>query len=365
MTDVTEFYKLLVEWAGMFMVDDEYYICDVESESPVMLRIGKRSKPIMVLHEEMPSGDHTFFNPLVETIGHSVEKRWYVQSVNTTIQVVTHKLIRRIIELSTGEEELDYTPSYDELGIVKPYVDKVDEKMLKELDKLAPKHLLRLVYSPRKKIAQLQTELYDDAFLKKLKWRKKTINIIREIFADLLGTDNVHEEFKYNAKEANMSEIESIINIMTMYSGALSRHVEVLLKLPLFAEELGSQIKYLKEYRKKSSWAVVGSISNDKEQKKEEAAKRKSSSFGAVEVNNGFNPPSSFSSGPAFLTGASYADVPSNSITQPQSTMFGHLNLGGVSPQIMGGVQINSGNNQSGVSERLRARFSGNQSRFK
>lgn len=264
MDTVTNFLKLLVKWGGVFDVMDDNTIVYSGDAEPVTVMIAKDQKKIMVLHENMPAGKHTFFNPLVETMGHSAERKWFNESRSSIIGCTLMGCIKRIIELALAEEDDAAPPTYNELELVEPYVKKVDVKMLKELDKLGVNKLLRLVYNKRSHTAQLHTELYKDDFLKSVPMRQKTIKFLRLVVGDLLATDNVHKDYKFKAKELGMPEIESVINIMSLYGNSIGSAAKTLLGLEFYEDELVGHLDMLTEYRKKCGWAIASTVQHDR-----------------------------------------------------------------------------------------------------
>lgn len=284
MDHVTEFYKILVEWGSAFKVDDDYKILFASDDKPVTVESGGDTRDIMVLHGNMKRGNTTFFNPLVETMGHSAEKKWFMASRNDIIGYIVQGCLVKMIELSVAEPEGD-KPSYEALEIAQAHIGKADVKMLDELDKLPLKKLVRVMYSKARRTAQLQTDIFNDDYMASLKWRKKTIKMVRAMFSELLASETPHKDFKYVAKELNMPRIECIVNIMAMFGNAIGESAKVLLDVDLYPVELDAHVGNIKEYRTKCGWAVASSVMSDK---KEHADKR--SSKGTVTIGSRGNP---------------------------------------------------------------------------
>ncbi len=269
MNKVTDFYKTLVQWGGAFKVEDKK-ILYVSDNEPLTVKVGDDTKEMMVLHEEMERGNYAYFNPLVETMGHTAEKKWFMTSRNHIIGFLIHGCIAKMIEIGMEGDEAADSPGYDALELSEAYIGKTDAKMLKELDHIPITKLIRLVYSRPKRTAQLQTNLFDDDYIESLKWRKKTIRIIRSMFSDIMSSDELHKDFKYRAKELNMPQIECVVNIMSKMSDVASEHAAALLGVNLFPTEMALHVPNIKEYRTKCSWAVASTVMKDKEDREQD-----------------------------------------------------------------------------------------------
>lgn len=270
MDQVGEFIKILVEWGGREMVNKNHYICDAVSGEPITVVINKRKKSMVLPHTEMrhtPGKEETIFMPLVETMGHSAERTWFFTTRNEMVGELLKKCMLKVIDICTECDD-DEEVTYDQMSLVHTYVGKLDEKMKQELEKLKPAQLARIVYSGKARTAQLQTDIYDEEKLRDiLKWRKKTIEVLKDLFNDLLSTQDVHVDYKYSSAEMLMPQIECFINMLAMFSNALGKYAEALLHVPLFPVELEAHIPNLSKYRKKCAYMVGTTIQTDKKEK--------------------------------------------------------------------------------------------------
>jgi len=96
------------------------------------------------------------------------------------------------LAISSDTEDL----GYDKLKFVTPYIEMVDAKTLKELDKLKPMDIADIFYHNKSKTAQLQTKLYEEDYQKSLggKIRKKTWNFLQKVMEDIFKTSQACPE---------------------------------------------------------------------------------------------------------------------------------------------------------------------------
>jgi hypothetical protein len=142
--------------------------------------------------------------------------------------------------------------------------------MVKDIKKLNSDCIVRIVYNRRKRTAQLQTRLYDDAYLKgELKFSIKGMELIREIFADIMQSENIHKDYVYKSKTLEMPEIESYVNLISIFSKSIGPYAKCMLSLDLQGEELAEHMHHLEAYRGKCSWAVSSVVTHDRGKTKE------------------------------------------------------------------------------------------------
>ena len=127
MSQITEFFKLLIEWGGVYRVNDDMAIVTATDDQPVLIDINGTTLPLLVFSENNMVGKHTFFNPLVETLGHSKERAWFVQSRSLIAGNIIQRMMIRIVELTLQKE--DDEMDYDLLDIVQPFIDKTDNNI--------------------------------------------------------------------------------------------------------------------------------------------------------------------------------------------------------------------------------------------
>ncbi len=261
MDDVTGFFKLLVEWGGVFTTDSENTIINTDDNLPVHVEINGNPLPLKLFSNNMQVGKHTYFNPLVETLGHSKERAWFFTTRSMILGVMIKKLMVRAIELAiTTDDDIDY----DKLELIQPFMAKADAKLITEIQSIKPNKILRMVYSKPLRTAQLQTELYDKKFQDAFKFRKKSWDVILGMLESFMGTDDVHETYQYKGTFIGMQESHAMLNLLLMTTQSIHEYVSLLLERDLHYNELVVHMDKLEAYRKSCAWAATGTIQHDK-----------------------------------------------------------------------------------------------------
>lgn len=271
---VTEFTTALVKWGGVNSVDKEYFITEPKGDRTTVAVAGQHRQiriPFDGMLQDM-TNKSTLFIPLVEPIGHTSERKWFFTTRTHVYGNLVKDIMRRIIEICAATESDNAEPNYDQLAIAQVYNERVNATLgkidsnpliLKELEKLDPLKLLRPQYSRRKKVIQLQTDLYNDELMEELKIRKKSVALFREMFGDIMSSVDIHEDYTFMAVQMGMPEIECFINMMQMFAVSVNPFSSKLLGIELYPEELTFHIQNLHEYRKSCGHLVGATMQQD------------------------------------------------------------------------------------------------------
>jgi uncharacterized metal-binding protein len=260
MEGIKKFGKLLVEWGGVYKLDEDDFIVVKSSNSPVLIETKNKDKglPLRLFTDSIDYGDFTYLNLFVDIIGKVNEKDWFYDTRSMIAGNLIKKCIKRIIEVNTTDKDGNH--SLGVLSIASKFADMVDEKMLKELENIKPTELGRIVYSRPKRVAQLQTDIYDDDFISTKHIRKKTLKALHAIHSDLLESDNVHEHYKVKPTLGGIHKTETILTIMMMLSAAIGDAVDYLCDIDLKAGEFSAHMENLSDYKRECAWAATGTF---------------------------------------------------------------------------------------------------------
>lgn len=277
MQEVDLFMTMLVNWGGKFTVDDDHLIRRIATGELEQVEINKTHRALMVPHEGMrqnPDLKSTNFMPLIETVGHTIERKWFFTEYRNMISEIVWNIMQAIVDgLVVTDDKVDCELSDEAMGLIRPFYrsendkDRMDETTLKELQSIAPDKLLRYVYNRRARTSQLQTQLYEDEYVfGQLKLRKKTARMFRLIFAEIMSSEQIHKDYTHSAVELGMPSVECFLNIMAMYSKSLAPYAKHLLGVELFPDELEFYCEDLKPYRKCCSHLIGTSLQSDKDE---------------------------------------------------------------------------------------------------
>lgn len=291
MKQVTAFLTLLVEWGGRHYVDDDFCIRRTSDDELVEVGVKDDTRPMWVPHEDMrqdPTVKHALFMPLLEMVNESATRKWYFTERQKEVGAIIKACMVTLLKICSGSEDIP-NPSLDQMELAQVYnsrfgptgktrssaaglkkqVDDID-KAIAEVMAIPDMRLCRIIYNRRSKSAQIQTDIYDDEYLTdELGWRKKSLPIIRDMFADIMASENVQEEYVHKAVEMGMPEVECFLNCIRMYSKAVGDYASKLLDITLYPEELDLHMEHLSEYRKSCSHLVGIAVQAAKEERDE------------------------------------------------------------------------------------------------
>jgi hypothetical protein len=281
MKDVTDFVTTLVKWGGLNDVDSEHFIVEPDGTRTTVSINGKERQmriPYDGMLQDMDNKS-TLFTPLIEPLGHTAERRWFFASRTHAYGNLVKRCMRSIIEICTATEKDDAPPTYDQLSVAQCYNERITATLgknhgestpliLKELEKIDPLKLLRAQYSRRKRVIQLQTDIYDTEWLTEtLKIRKKSAVLFQEMFGDIMSSEDIHEDYTYMAVQMGMPEIECFMHMMKMFAVTADKYTRPLLNVNLYPAEMDRHLEFVQEYRKKCSHLVGATIQQDKTEK--------------------------------------------------------------------------------------------------
>lgn len=261
-----DFIKLLVEFGGVYQVNEEGYIFDNEDE-PVLINVSNKGMPLRIYQSNMKAGEYAILNPLVEPLGVFNERVWFFKSRCAIIGGLVKSMMKKLAEAAINNEgEIDY----DKLDMVQPHLKSFDRKFLTEIDKIKPVRLIRMHYNKKTRTATMQTDIYDEEFRNKFKgFRKRSWTAIEGLLEMFFGTDKIEETFTYKATNIGFPEADACIHLMAMVAEAIYQYVETILgDRKMRVADFMQHLPHIKEYHDVSAWFSSGNTqkSDDKEE---------------------------------------------------------------------------------------------------
>ena len=266
--DVYSFLKTLVELGGVYFIDNQHCLSHTEDRTPVGVTVGadpKKKRMIALFKEgERPPENSVYLNPFVELIGDHPE----LDKFNTIIGILpgclTLKTMMDITELILSEKK---DTEFKTASIIAPFVGKVDQKFLAELQKIRPVDAGCIAYDPKKYIAQLQCMLVTDEWLEKnkSKFRKSSIKTIREMVETIYGTPTPHKTV-YTGTLPPCKRFDAVIHVLVEYLDNVQKVVEPITGIELHAAELKEHVNRLPAYHKAMQWLATTTSSPQKTQ---------------------------------------------------------------------------------------------------
>jgi len=237
-TDVTDFITYLVELGEVYHVDgSNMSIKTIEDDKLLCIPTGNDpdgpSLPLVVYYDKMPVGDFIVLNPFSDLIEEGKELNWFWGTREATMRFLLKEVIKTIIRFATAAEEELEKVSYGNLDIITEFKDDIDAKTMKELEKIKPTDLLKIFYSKREKVAQLQCKIFDEETVASYKAtiRKKTWRVFHGIVEKILGTSDFKEHFTCKAAGISVPKAEAVLAVMAKGYARMEEYLEKLLQV--------------------------------------------------------------------------------------------------------------------------------------
>ena len=257
--DVYAFLKTLVELGGVYFIDNQHCLSHTEDRTPVGVTVGadpKKKRMIALFKEgERPPENSVYLNPFVELIGDHPE----LDKFNTIIGILpgclTLKTMMDITELILSDKK---DTGFKTSSIISPFVGKVDQKFLAELQKIRPVDAGCIAYDSKKYIAQLQCMLVTDEWVEKnkSKFRKSSIKTIREMAETIYGTPTPHKTV-YTGTLPPCKRFDAVIHVLVEYLSMVQKVVEPITGIELHVDELKEHVERLPAYHKAMQWLAT------------------------------------------------------------------------------------------------------------
>lgn len=259
-----DFIKHLVEFGGVYTVDDEGFIMDNEDES-VLINVSNKGIPLRVYQPNMKAGEYAILNPLVEPLGVFNERVWFFKSRCAIIGSLTKAMMKKLAEAASSTDgDIDY----DKLDLVQPYLKSLDKKFIKEIEQIKPVRLIRMHYNKKTRTATMMTDIYDEEFRAQFKgFRKRSWTAIEGLLEMFYGTDDISGIYTYKAKHIGFPESDACIHLMIMVAKAIHEYVETILgDRKINVKELVNHLSHIEEYHDVSAWFTSGNTQKSGEE---------------------------------------------------------------------------------------------------
>jgi len=257
---IDDFLAKLVEFSGVFYVNEDHYICMVDSDDPVCLDINGKATPLMLFHNKMPSGEFCILNPLVEQVGISPERKWFNNLLASAISALPKATL-----LTAAKEVVKGSDNMKTLSLIGKHAKAIDAKFVKELESIKPTDYCKLFYHKGKRTAQLQSAVMDPAKQDSLgkSIRKRSWTALRGMMEILFDTKDIPGLYKHTADIIAIPETEAKVTVIIHALQALDKHFMNVLGLDVTAKELLAHLGGLADYQKKCQWFNPASVNTE------------------------------------------------------------------------------------------------------
>lgn len=260
-----QFVKALVELGGIYYVDKDQIIRSTADDSPKGVRTGTPpvNKPIALFKVGMKVGDYVALNPFTDILGESKERAWFTTHLALFPGYALKHSIYKMVELGVSDSK---GGGYKANKFISKWIDKMDQKLLDEIDRIPTKMWGVIFYDKSKKTAQLQCNLGYEEF------REEYKNRIRKSSWSVL-TDMVKTFLQTGTKKPESLMYESILLSMPKLDAIMHLLVDILKRMEVPLKEFGgievdvkgfeAHLEHLEAYREALRWFSSATTSPD------------------------------------------------------------------------------------------------------
>lgn len=263
-THVKEFLKLCVEFGGAYSVNSKNLVADNSTGQLVTVVDAKQNKfGIMIYNEKMVQGDHLILNPFVNTLNLTPEAQWFYMSRSIVVGSMLKYMVTKAVSLAQSDNSVKKT--VDQLGIIAPIAEIVEDRTLAECEKLESWDYGRILYNKSTMQGEFHVDVLDEDFRKDKgsKIHQKTWKVIDELMHQFLQTDNA-TTYNHKPQCVAIKQLEAFVTIMIRVGTAMQPYVQALLDVDLPVGDLLTHLEYLEIYQKIAGWQVSSSLKNAK-----------------------------------------------------------------------------------------------------
>lgn len=256
---VYEFLKLLVELGEIYYIDKDQVIFSSATEAPVGVKVGKdNAKPVALFKSGASVNNNVvFLNPLVENLAKNPEREWFFNHLCMLPGSILKYTLTSIVEAATSKKkDVDYAA----MDVITKFMDKIDSKMIAEIDRIKSIEWGYIFYDNKDHVAQLQSDIFNEELEKKLKGkvRKSSWEVFRGFMQMIFGTDDIEGNFTYTATMVGLPKADAIFHVLISAISKMSSTVKKATGIDLHPTLLKNHLQNLEPYHKLWSWFTTG-----------------------------------------------------------------------------------------------------------
>jgi hypothetical protein len=287
--DVSEFVRFLVQFSGIYNVDDDGYVVDkINDDKPVLAKVGNQYKRLQIIKETITDNDAVVINPLNENITETVDSKWLYTTLNVGLsrRVVTlARFLKMVIETeaakhgSKNDEENDQGIDFSSEVIAFASKHKeFDDKVLDAFELISKKRInfINVWYNRKQKNAHFRCNIYDPDVLSEYpQIGKKVWKVITSFMGDILGVSKtditlaarqIDELYTTSTDLITVPKLHSILGVFMKIYTRLNKFLSMCEvddeDFVVDLTTLGHHIENLEEYYQKTKWFSTTSVSN-------------------------------------------------------------------------------------------------------
>ena len=252
-----DFETKLIELGELYKVNEDHTITSRATDQLVTVMDGKTSKTVVFFYEGMlMNKDLYIFNPFKESIGINPARDWFYGELNAIVGMMLKALMVRVVKDAVNKDD----GNYKQFPLMSRIMDKVDEAMIDEIEKIRTLDLILIFYNKTKKTAEAQCAVLTDEYRQQhTKFRKKTWEVLEILIEAFLGTLEVSETYNYTATLLNIPETDAKLHVIIGLVRTLHPWCRDITGLDLHIAELDEHLEALEGYAKLYAWVSQSS----------------------------------------------------------------------------------------------------------
>ncbi len=235
--DIFNFLKWLIEIVPQMYVDEKGYPHRKESGEYIYIGSGnsdpKVMKPLILYGASFIEQDVNILNPFVEGLTKNPESEWFYSilelSASNYVRMIQKSLIMHAI--ASKDKKKDPNNDIELAAILAPWVDKVDETTLKELDQLTRKmtEYFNVFYLPKRREARIHCGLLNDKNFRvaNKKVRAKTWDALITLMKQMFQTEDF-SEYAVISKISGCPQLDAVLRVLLQVYTMLNRYMRFL-----------------------------------------------------------------------------------------------------------------------------------------
>lgn len=260
-----QFVKTLVEFGDIYYVDQDLIVRSTATDEPAGVNVGTPPvrRPIAVFKTGMKVGDYVALNPFTDVMGDSKERAWFTLHMSLLPGFLLKTVIGKMIQLGLSKNK---GAGYKANKFISKWIDKMDDKLAEEVERIPGKMFAFIFYDRSKKTAQVQSNIGYDEFREdyKNKVRKGSWPILNDMVRTLLNTGSKKpESLTYESVILSMPKIDAIMHLLIDVIERMDTPIKEFTEFKYDLGELKEHLRHIEAYREALRWFASATVSDD------------------------------------------------------------------------------------------------------
>ena len=261
-----QFVKALGELGDIYYVDNELIVRQIATDEPAGVNVGTPPvrRPIAVFKAGMKVGEYVALNPFTDVIGESKERSWFTAHMSLLPGHFIRAAIRNMISIGLSKNK---GAGYKANKFISKWIEKMDDKLLEEVERIPNKMWAVIFYDRSHKTAQLQSNIGFEEYREDLKnkVRKGSWPIFNDMVRTFLQTGNRKpESITYESVLLSMPKMDAIMHLLIDVLERMDVPLKEFTEFKYDLKMLKENLKHIEAFRETLRWFASATVSEDK-----------------------------------------------------------------------------------------------------